>query len=326
MEFAFPDCRDLQAVACGYKLSRPFAIMATFPGKDEEQPVFGTPGSSMIDVNQLASILMQARGPIIDRLERSLSKFSGDGSQDAAVWLDDLERRCRAERVGPEEVIDFLLEGNAARMFRALRVSEASQWEVVKGALLSQYGMSRQEAYTRFADRQLQVDESVDVYVDDLQRYGARIEVKPGDMIFKARFIDGLTPSLHKWVVLLPEVYSSDFDIILSKVRDRASAQKAASSKQKLAAASGKQGPVCLRCSGPHLVRNCTQKRHRATSKGRASSRSRGLCFRCEKPGHFARDCPGSKVTAASPGIKAGFPQEDVERGTASSNEEVMEG
>ena len=56
----------------------------------------------MVDIGTLASILMQAKGPIIDRLERALSKFSGDGTLDVSEWLDGLERRCKAERVSPE--------------------------------------------------------------------------------------------------------------------------------------------------------------------------------------------------------------------------------
>ena len=59
-------------------------------------------------------------------------------------WLQsDSERRSKAELVWTEEVIDFLLEANVALVFRALRVSEASQWEVVKRTLLEQYGISR---------------------------------------------------------------------------------------------------------------------------------------------------------------------------------------
>ena len=100
-------------------------------GAGSREAASGSPGAAIVDIGQLVSILMQAKGPIIDRLGRALPKFSGDGTLDVSEWLDDLERRCKVERVGPEEVVDFLLEGNAARVFRALRVSEASQWEMM---------------------------------------------------------------------------------------------------------------------------------------------------------------------------------------------------
>ena len=287
----------------------------------------GSPGVTSIDIGQLASILMQAKGPIIDRLGRALPKFSGDGTLDVAEWLDDLERRCKVERVGPEEVVDFLLEGNAARMFRALRVSEASQWEVVKGALLAQYGLSRQEAYRRFTDRQLQAGEAVDVYMDDLQRLGARVGAKPEDMFFRVKFLEGLPSSTHKWAVMLPEVYTSDFDKLLSKVRDRLSAQRAAtghannSKTNVVAAASKKPGLVCPRCTGPHRVRDCTQSRRKAKAVPSSSSKKDSLCFRCKKPGHFARDCQEPAAAAAG----SGFHEEGVARGTTPSNVETME-
>ena len=302
--------------------------------KETEAPsvASGSSGTArLIDVGQLASILMQAKGPIVDRLERSLSKFSGDGTLDVSEWLDNLERRCKVERVEPLEVIDLLLEGNAARVFRALRVSEASNWEVVKGALMSQYGMSRQEAYRRFTARRLEVGESVDVYVDDLQRFGARMGVSSEDMIFRVKFLENLSPSIHKWAVMLPEVYTSDFDCLLSKVRDRLSAQRAAdgqtsaTSKPQAAAASKKQGLSCPRCKGPHRVRDCTMVRRKATIKGKSSSSAKELlCFICKRPGHFARDCPDGPRTVAS-GVEAGFSSEDVGRGTTSSMEENMD-
>ena len=186
-------------------------------------PVTGStlaPGApALIDVSQLASILMQAKGPIVDRLERALSKFSGDGTVEVSLWLDNLERRCQVERVQPVEVIDFLLEGNALRVFRALRVSEASNWEVVKGALLAQYGMSRQESYRRFTARRLEVGESVDVYVDDLQRFGARVGLVPGDLAFTVKFLEDLPQSIHKWAVMLPEVYDLPFEDCLKGAR-----------------------------------------------------------------------------------------------------------
>jgi len=291
--------------------------------------VSGAAGSStLVDLGKLASILMQAKGPIVDRLKRSIPLFSGDGTSEVSEWLDNVERLCRLEQVAPEEVIDYLLEGRAARVFRALRVSEASNWEVVKGVLLSQYGVSKQEALRRFIARRLEVGEAVDVYLDDLQRFGARMGAGTKDEFFRVVFLEGLPPSIHKWAVMLPEVYSMDFDTLVSKVRDRLSAQRAADGGRRASAGAAaaatassrkKQGLVCPRCSGPHRVRDCTQMRRRA---GTGKPPTVGRCYQCDKPGHYARDCPETARVATA----SHFQEEDVVRGTASSDSEMQTG
>ena len=87
--------------------------------------------------------------------------------------------------------------------------------------------------------------------MDDLQCFSARIKAKTSDMFFRAKFIEDLPLSIHKWALMLPDVFTSDFDT-----------QKAASGKSRAAVASvKKQGLTCPRCSGPHRVRDCTQRR-----------------------------------------------------------------
>ena len=151
-------------------------------------PTKAEPNSVGVSVSQLANILTQARGPILDRLGRSLPKLSGDGTLDVSEWLADLERLCRVEQIDCVDVIDFMLDGNARRVYRRMIVAEASSWEVVKGTLLAEYALPRQEAWRRFTARRLNAGETVDVYVDDLERLGRRVDLTPESMAFRVSF------------------------------------------------------------------------------------------------------------------------------------------
>jgi len=65
------------------------------------------------------------------------------------------------------------------------------------------------------------------------------------------------------------------------------------------------QGPSCYQCGGPHLKRNCPQ-----LASGVGGSGDRRKCFICDKPGHFAYNCPekkslGTKNPTPSPAERA---------------------
>ncbi|XP_027913892.1 uncharacterized protein LOC114173604 [Vigna unguiculata] len=65
------------------------------------------------------------------------------------------------------------------------------------------------------------------------------------------------------------------------------------------------QGPTCYQCGGSHLKRNCPQ-----ITGGVGGSGDRRKCFICDKPGHFANNCPekksiGVKKPTTSPAERA---------------------
>ena len=69
---------------------------------------------------------------------------------------------------------------------------------MVKDQLLTEYAMPRQEAWRMFTGCQLEAGDSVDVYLNRLERFGGRIGLALGDLAFKIKFYKKLSTSVHK--------------------------------------------------------------------------------------------------------------------------------
>ena len=107
----------------------------------------------------------------------------------------------------------------------------------------------------------LEAGDSVDVYLDRLERFGGKIELIPDDLAYGVKFYEVLPTSVYEWAVSQESVYTADFGTMLACVRDRLVTKKAASGKQRAGgagsvAAAGKQihkegsSRCCFRCGG----------------------------------------------------------------------------
>ena len=65
--------------------------------------------------------------------------------------------------IAPTEILMYML-GNAARAYSRMRVAEASQWDIVKAALVAEYAMPRLEAWRRFTTCRLEDGDTIDVF------------------------------------------------------------------------------------------------------------------------------------------------------------------
>ncbi|KAG1706949.1 hypothetical protein GQR58_003572 [Nymphon striatum] len=70
-------------------------------------------------------------------------RLSGSGSVDVTEWVECVEGMCRLENVSPADIIGYVLEGNASRIYGRMMVGDASQWAVVKAALMGEYALPR---------------------------------------------------------------------------------------------------------------------------------------------------------------------------------------
>jgi len=87
-----------------------------------------------------------------------------------------------------------MLGGNAARVYSRMRVGEASQWDVVKAALVAEYAMPRQEAWHRFITCYMEDGDTVDVHLDRLKRFGGRVGMICNELSFRAQFMKACRP------------------------------------------------------------------------------------------------------------------------------------
>ena len=283
----------------------------------------------VVDASILASILSQARRPIVDRLRRQLSPFAGDGVVEIAEWLIAYERLCEVMHVAPTDLLTYMLSGNAARVYCSMRVGEASNWEVVKAVLTAEYAMPRQEAWRRYVNCKFEAGETVDVYLGRLERLGDRLGLTLNDLAFRVKFYEGLPASVYEWVVTHEQAYTADFGLVLTRVRGRMVSRRAVEGRAHsavVAAASGKQqgsSSGCYRCGGGHRVKQCPMK---STVKGstpkKAPSKKKEACFRCGSTKHFVRDCP-EPPPSASALDRQNFHSEGGDRGGPSSAMEL---
>jgi len=289
----------------------------------------------LLDARVLASILNQAKGPILSRIRQATPQFTGDGSVDVTAWIREFEGLCEVEQIAPTEILIYMLGGNAARVYSRMCVGEASQWDVVKAALVAEYAMPRQEAWRRFITCRMEDGNTVDVYLDHLERFGGRVGMTCNDLSFRAQFYEGLPASVYEWAVTLESAYKADFGSVLARVRERvvscrAVARRSRSGQQpgEVAAASERAqqqsgASSCYRCGGAHRVKDCTESRRASSNKWlvRNSSGKRAGCFRCGGIDHWVQDCPKPPAVAAGlEGNQPGFQAEDGTRGAASSN------
>ena len=283
----------------------------------------------IIDAGVLASILNQARGPILDRICRQLSPFANDGVVEISEWLVAYERLCVVEHVAPTELLTYMLAGNAAWVYSRMLVGEASNWEVVKAVLTAEYAMPRQEAWRRYVNCRFEAGETVDVYLGRLERLGGRLGLTLNDMAFRVKFYEGLPASIYEWAVTHEQAYTADFGSVFTRVRDRIVSRRAVEGRAYSAAVVADFGnrkgssSGCYRCGGEHWVKECPIKR---MSKGnalkKASLKKKAKCFRCGSTKHLVKDCPEPPPSAGALD-REDFRSEDGDRGGPSSAMEL---
>ena len=164
--------------------------------------------------------------------------------------------------------------------------------------------MPPQEAWHKFNECHLEAGNSIDVYLDQLQRFGRRVGLSTQDLAFRVKFYEGLPTSVYEWAVSHESAYTADFGAVLARVRDRLVMRRAASGRQQASdvvpvATAGQQQQKkgnnrgCFRCGGDHFVKVCPTTCKKGKQPAKAPAGKTPGCFRCGSAEHFVKECPG---------------------------------
>ncbi|XP_065190928.1 uncharacterized protein LOC135821857 [Sycon ciliatum] len=240
--------------------------------------------------------------------------FSGKDGEDLEEFWAKFLVLATAKEWSDEDArmqhLPLYLQGDAFRVFSRMAESDKSKQAEVKKVLVSAFSVTPSRAYDLFKRRCLRVDESVDAYVADLQRYAALSGHKPGgtaskDPIVIEQLIAGLQPEFGRQLRMSLAGQELTIPACLERVRAlRASetdarytsrfSQSVSASASTSSYSGGVHRParstvVCYNCNQPgHVQRNCPEFKKK--QKPRFSGPV--VCHFCDQPGHAKPACP----------------------------------
>ena len=257
-------------------------------------------------------------------------EFGGSERENIVEWTSKVEMVCSLSRrdgdqveARQEVVIPLRLTGGALSVYRQLPEDDKKDPEKIKSALKRAFALDKFTAYDRFADRRLQVGESVDVYLADLQQLASLFGGLSENGLCCA-FVSGLPESVKHVLKAGARVDALSLNDLADRARAvlRENSDAAAmmvGARRPVAPPGGgggrRRGP-CFNCGeNGHIARECARDRRfgggRRQSAAGGDSRlspARGgnppvfQCYRCQGWGHVAARCPnGEREEAPAP-------------------------
>jgi hypothetical protein len=181
------------------------------------------------------------------------------------------------------------LHGPAFAVYKQLSDEEKGDYDKMKAALLSAFGVNCYAAYEMLQRRVLQDGETVDVFLADLRRLVTLIGQGSAEPLLKCSFVAGRPSDVSVQLKSMAAVEKLGLDGLISRARVMLSTRNA-----DLACAVGypKQKYACFTCgSTAHMARECPQQSTRRANQTRGVRR----CFVCNETSHIARNCPSKQ-------------------------------
>lgn len=217
--------------------------------------------------------------------------YNGEG--DFSEWLDKLEFVAKLQKI--EDLVSFVplfLEKGAFAVFKSLSENEKSDYVLLKQALTRAFSSDKFQAYDQFVTRILKQNESVDVYVADLQRLINLVDSSKSKEIIECAFVRGLPAELRQQMTAACSLNKMSLDQMV----ERARSLRKATPEQICMVARGEKlvddRVICYKCkSSGHIMRDCPTNRQR-NARPNVSSASSRYCYICGDVAHLANLCP----------------------------------
>ena len=235
--------------------------------------------------------------PIMPNIKISgemLRMFNGEG--DFAGWIQ--KAKLVASLAGVKDLATYLplyLEGNALSVYLQMFEKDRGDAGKIEKRLQKAFADSQVVSYSKFVAARW-TGESVDVYANELEKL-SRLAGLTGELVahlVKMQFVIGfpdhvsveLQKSMEKESPDLSDLIETARILVTTKpqtvsagaVKPWTNGRPGASAPSNGSDKFGFKGK-CFRCEGPHMARDCPEKRVIS-------------CYTCGEPGHMSFDCP----------------------------------
>ena len=194
---------------------------------------------------------------------KTLKHFSGEG--DIVAWLSKVEIVAKlTEMKDVAQLIPLYLEGDALALYLELDSSTQCDYNLLSKELLKAYSDSEFVSFNKLKSLKW-TGELVEVYANNLRRLarGAGLVKEGLEQAVKFAFVTGFPDSIS---VELQQIEGAE-KMLVNQILGRARILTASCGKTNFsnvaAVAAKRKGIECYNCKGPHLARECPEKKKR---------------------------------------------------------------